>query len=374
MTQVSSIPLSDFEVSNFRGFRQLKLSRLGRVNLIVGKNNVGKTSLLEALSLYAQRGSPSFIWDMLEARNESSRIRGTKRNTADIQKRIEDIRYLFYGRRDIKEQSQTISLGPGTARETLTMSIGWYALQTNEQGLRRLQSLPSPDLASVENLVLGLAVQYGNELDTIYHLDRYIDSLRRPIPEPAGIRSIYVPANGLDENEIGKCWDNITLTELQHHVIDALRIIEPKLEGLNLITDSESRNERIPVIKLTDSAERIPLRSLGEGMNRLLGISLAVSNCADGILLIDEIESGLHYSVQHAMWSLVIALARRLNVQVFATTHSWDCIEGFLQATLEDRQEEGILIRLGRKKEDIVATLYDENELAIVTRDQIEVR
>lgn len=346
------------------------------MNLIVGKNNVGKTSLLEALSLYAQRGSPSFIWDMLEARNESSRIRGTKRNTADVQNRIEDIRYLFYGRRDIKEQSQTISIGPGAARETLTIRIGWYALQTDEQGLRRLQSLSSPDLASVENLVLGLAVQYGNELDTIYRLDRYIDiaSLRRPIPEPAGIRSIYVPANGLGENKIGECWDNITLTELQHHVIDALRIIEPKLEGLNLITDSESRNERIPVIKLTDSAERIPLRSLGEGMNRLLGISLAVSNCADGILLIDEIESGLHYSVQHAMWSLVIALARRLNVQVFATTHSWDCIEGFLQATLDSRQEEGILIRLGRKKEDIVATLYDENELAIVTRDQIEVR
>jgi AAA15 family ATPase/GTPase len=101
---------------------------------------------------------------------------------------------------------------------------------------------------------------------------------------------------------------------------------------------------------------------------------LALGNTKDGILLIDEIENGIHYSVQHELWQLIFRLASRLNVQVFATTHSWDCIEGFQKATQENMQEEGLLIRLSLKKNDVVATLFDKEELAIVTREQIEVR
>lgn len=374
---MSDILLEAFEAVNFRGFKHLKLDKLGRVNLIVGKNNVGKTSLLEALSVYAHRGSPSLIYDILEARDENSRIRTSRvRNRIEIQRRIENIRFLFYGRRDIKKQSLTISLGPGITQKTLSMSTGWYISETDDQGLRKLQPLPSPEFASAENVVPGLAVKYGTEAETIYRLERYIDSFRIPISEATGIKYIYIPANGLDEIEIGEYWDSITLTELQEQVVASLRIIEPKIDGVNLITDSERRDERerIPVVKLSDFDARLPLRSLGEGLNRMLGISLALSNSTDGLLLIDEIESGLHYSVQATMWRLVIEMAHRLNVQVFATTHSWDCIQGFQQATQEAKQEEGVLIRLGRKKEDIVATLYNESELAIVTRDQIEVR
>ena len=66
--------------------------------------------------------------------------------------------------------------------------------------------------------------------------------------------------------------------------------------------------------------------------------------------------------------------ARRLSIQVFATTHSWDCIQGFQQVAQEDEQSDGFLVRLGRKQGNIVATVYNEEELAIVTREQIEVR
>ncbi len=67
-------------------------------------------------------------------------------------------------------------------------------------------------------------------------------------------------------------------------------------------------------------------------------------------------------------------MARRLNVQVFATTHSWDCIEAFQKAAQVDIQNEGMHIRLESKKGKIVATLFDEKELGIATREQIEVR
>ncbi len=76
-------------------------------------------------------------------------------------------------------------------------------------------------------------------------------------------------------------------------------------------------------------------------MLRALGISLALVNVKDGILLIDEFENGLYYSVQPDLWQSIFRVARRLNVQVFATTHSWDCVEGFQKAASTEKQAEG---------------------------------
>ena len=109
-------------------------------------------------------------------------------------------------------------------------------------------------------------------------------------------------------------------------------------------------------------------------MNRIFGIALALVNAKEGMLLIDEIDSGLHYSVQPDLWRMIFQVAARLNVQVFATTHSWDCVEAFQQAAMEDQQEEGLLIRLHEQDGEMISTLFDERKLGIATRDDIEVR
>ena len=109
-------------------------------------------------------------------------------------------------------------------------------------------------------------------------------------------------------------------------------------------------------------------------MQRMLGISLALANTSGGILLVDEIENGIHYAAQKELWQLVFQLAHRLNIQVFATTHSWDCVEGFQKAATENTEEEGMLIRLSLQGDDVITTLFDERKLAIATREDIEVR
>ena len=113
---------------------------------------------------------------------------------------------------------------------------------------------------------------------------------------------------------------------------------------------------------------------MGEGMNRMFGIALALVNAKDGMLLIDEVDTGLHYSVLPDLWKLIFEVAHRLNVQVFATSHSWDCIQAFQQAAEANKDEEGVLVRLENRKEGVGAVTFDESELAIVTREQIEVR
>lgn len=113
-------------------------------------------------------------------------------------------------------------------------------------------------------------------------------------------------------------------------------------------------------------------------MNRIFAMTVGLIRAEDGILLIDEIENGLHYSVQPDLWQMIFETAKELDVQVFATTHSFDCIRAFQQAA-EESGAEGRLISLRRsKREDedgkIVAVPYDEDTLKSVARSNIEVR
>ena len=90
--------------------------------------------------------------------------------------------------------------------------------------------------------------------------------------------------------------------------------------------------------------------------------------------MIDEFETGLHHSVQADTLRVIFQTAKRMNVQVFATTHSWDCIEAFQEVSAEDQNEEAMLISLQQRKAGITAVSFDERELKIATRGHIEVR
>jgi AAA15 family ATPase/GTPase len=163
------------------------------------------------------------------------------------------------------------------------------------------------------------------------------------------------------------------LTHLEEDVSQALHIIAPDVQRLNLL-GREQRGRRIPMAKVDGWDDPVPLRSMGEGLTRLFSITLALVNAKDGLLLIDEVESGLHYSVHTDLWRLIFQLADRLNVQVFATTHSWDCIEGLQKSAQEEEHRDGMLIRLENRKGEIIPILFDEHRLGIATREDIEVR
>jgi AAA15 family ATPase/GTPase len=88
---------------------------------------------------------------------------------------------------------------------------------------------------------------------------------------------------------------------------------------------------------------------------------------------VDEIENGLHHSIMTKVWAAIFEMARKLNVQVFATTHSWNCIESFQEAANRD-PDDGVLVRLSIKEDVVIPTLFREKELEIAARDQIELR
>lgn len=364
---MSNLMLNSLEIRNFRAFRDLKIEHLGRVNLLVGKNNVGKTSLLEAIRLYASRAStPTFIWDIMIARRE---IKPPFVNVRDM---LAALKYLFYGRNDILPGLLPIQIGPIDApEEILSIAIGWSVTETREGKLQTRPLEAGEDYTS-DNLSPHLTIQAaGATID--YPLDPSLPQgiLRLNANE---IACIFAPANGLSEQRITNLWDNIALTKVEEDVLSALRFIAPGLLNLNFVSTPLSRGERIPIVRIKDSEEPLPLYSLGDGMYRALGIALALVNARNGILLIDEFENGLYYTVQPDIWQLIFQVARRLNIQVFATTHSWDCIEAFQQAMQKEPQAEGLLIRLESLRGDVVATTFDEGMLGIATHEHIEVR
>jgi hypothetical protein len=185
--------------------------------------------------------------------------------------------------------------------------------------------------------------------------------------------AVFVPPGGVGEDRLGALWDRITLTEWEAEVVNALRIIVPRLERISFVVEGGRR--RAPVAKLQDIPNPVPLRNMGDGVNRLLSISLAMVNARGGFLLVDEFENGLYYGVQGEVWKVVFRLAERLNVQVFATTHSWDCIRAFSTAANGTPGVEGKLHRLEeRGGGGLRAVEVSEKDLAIVVRQKIEVR
>jgi hypothetical protein len=367
---MENLILDSLEIHRFRTFHHLCVERLGRVNLITGKNNVGKSCLLEALRLYASRGSLLVMRELLEARDETGRwpTTGSGEKAA---------RYLFYGRRRLAERPEPIQIGPANATDkTLLIDVIWFGEQIGRDGQRRLRLL-SPGSRDATGVVLpGLAIKLGARLILNYPLEIDIPDISRFVrPENLEeISDVFISANGLGSGQISLLWDKIALTDLEQQVLVSLGMITSQIERINLVGSQKDDGKRIPMAKMVDITDPLPLRSLGEGMNRLFGITLALLNARDGFLLVDEVESGLHYSVQPDLWRLIFQTARQLNVQVFATTHSWDCIEGFQEAARASAPGEGMLIRLDARKDEIAATLFDDRKLSIATREDIEVR
>lgn len=361
-------------IQGFKAFSDLTIEKLGRVNLITGRNNVGKTCLLEALRLLAEPGTIAAVCDLLSDREEIGPVDGYVLS-APIRECV--VSSLFHGRAD--------TWVPGTE----------FVLEATGDAVERLRVSKDFD-TDVRPRALGRRVDPGHSWPVlrvrrgsdpegyVYPIESLADRSMhdRAAAEanlPGGLTCQYVPGNGLPDARIEALWDSVSLTDPGDEVLTGLRAIEPRLEGVAMV-ELSGRRERSAVAKLARVADDplaepawVPLRSLGEGMSRVFGIALSLACSAKGVLLLDEVENGLHYSVQEDLWRFVFEASARLNVQVFAATHSFDCIEAF-QAAAAQHPEDGALIRLHTRTGEVGAFVFDEDDLEVVTRGRIEVR
>lgn len=378
--------LNSLNIKNYRSLKELKINSLGKVNLITGKNNTGKSTILEAIALYAGKADLNIIYQFLGERGEN--FKQSEPNKNPTESNIKSLSSLFTNRIVGFENENIISIGASedtlfgeqtSSDKSVSLRFVKYydEIQRDNQGIittRKRTIIDSTNEKQNPIFKFGFETRMGDS--------SYILSLDEDRPYRYGFRNIPINSNetfqfirtrNIDREINGKLFDNVALTEKEQFVIDALKIIEITTERIAFI--EENSRERTAVIKLSNVQSILPLKSMGDGINRILTIILALVNCDNGYLLIDEFENGLHHSVQEQLWKVIFSLSEKLNIQVFATTHSEDCILGFENVLNNPNNNlEGKLIRLDNINGVIKQVEYNANELKIATDQNIETR
>jgi len=375
--------INSLNIKNYRNLKELRINSLGRVNLITGKNNTGKSTILEAIALFASKGDLALIFQFLSERGENFKQTENNKNSTDIN--IRSLSSLFTNRVISFDSEDAIIIGSnentlfGEASSENSLSIRFVKyldeIQRDNQGAtitRKRTLLENDENGLVEIYKVGIEIRIGKSYRII------------PIEEDKsyrfGFKGIssnenyqFIRTRNIDKEINGNLFDNIALTEKELFIIDALKIIEPTTERIAFI--GENSRERTAVIKLANVATPLPLRSMGDGVNRILTIILALVNSDNGFLLLDEFENGLHHTVQEKLWNVIFKLAQSLKIQVFVTTHSEDCISGYENVLNNPENKlDGKLIRLDNINGEIHQVEFNANELKIATDLNIETR
>ncbi|MFO1367489.1 MAG: AAA family ATPase [Marinagarivorans sp.] len=363
--------LKSLEIKNFRGFKQVEVEKLGDVNLIVGQNNVGKSSFLEALEIYANNGTLDSFYKIAKRRNEL---------VVDIkspeQRERVDLRNFFYNWNTdystfeaVRTGQNNTSIGEPKSASQLTIDH-WYVFTDSATGSINIAGPEFGNHSAGRNSTVRdeFKRKKGNDDIDLGHNKKY-----------PPIRHSAVPTGNCPLEELAELWDHIALNPHEEKVLAAINIIEPKIKKMAFVKAHSYTTSRVPIVRLEGTAITVPLTSMGDGMLRVLQISLNAIQAEGGILLIDEFENGLHHSTQKKIWEFIFSLAKDLNIQVFATTHSLDCLKAFSAVAQERTDLEGVALGLGRSarksnKGEIIATVMDEESLSHLLSMEYEVR
>ncbi|MFC1642778.1 ATP/GTP-binding protein [Myxococcota bacterium] len=366
------VVLRSLRLRNFRGFREFRMAGLGRVNLLVGTNNCGKTSVLEAIQILAAPGAPWPLWETLVRRGET-REGGDEREV--------EVAHIVHGHQMDAEASFSVAgTNDGDERNvkaTFRERMARLTRKTTRQvELFETDSDDERELAPLELLIEWQSGEQHRSLEWPLTRrggllrDLLSTEVRRATAELSPVH--FITTEGLTRDKVVALFDETVLTPDESTVLQALRTIDPSIERVASVGTSRRYvfGARGGIVMLAEG-KRLPIGSMGDGIWRLLGIALALVRARGGTLLVDEIDTGLHYTVLVDMWRLVLDTARRLEVQVFATTHSRDCYEA-LAATATEGGYDISLQRIERGRD--LAVAFTESEIRQAADRGIEVR
>jgi predicted ATP-dependent endonuclease of OLD family len=365
--------LRELTIENYRCFQKLHVKDLAQVNLIVGKNNVGKTSFLEAVYLYVSKADPKALLEILSAREQTYEqlLQGgdfptthhyqvgdlfhVDRHTQKSQDHFlieSDIRL----RADINHLTLNLQLGDtfidyADPKPLNGNSGDWHVVRLELEG----------NLSDSQPTIISESFLRASSIQSVIALAK----TKYPY--------CLIESRGLGFSALRRFWDEVNLTSEEEDVVKAMQLLEPRIQRIGLVSRPNSINAI--KLRLLDESNPVSLSRVGDGMRRLFGIAMALSVTKSGYLVIDEIDTGLHYKAQTDMWKVVLETAKRLDVQVFATTHSWDCIAAFQSAMAEMEDPTiGKLIRLDARGDELRAIEYDAEDLEVAVSHGIEVR
>ena len=367
------------ELQNYRGFQQYKLSSLLRVNLLVGKNNSGKTSILEAVNLLASAGDPRVIARIARQRGEVI-YDPDERDARRVP--YADVSHFFNGHEFGANSHLTISSDSGLGKlEINVVSVEELGDEGQKFLFEEINARASLGLAirigrdSQPSARTGPALPVSEEGAFSFEQSIRYNRILRSRPDDGTVQ--FVSQDSLERTSMSDMWDKVVTEGKEQDVVQAMQILDRNLTSIVFLSGERTIRYKTRggiLLGFKGTQRRLPLGSYGEGMRRLLALSLSLAKTQNGILLIDEIDTGLHYSIMGDMWRLVAQTAARYNIQVFATTHSFDCVRG-LDWLCRHHPELGNEVSLQKIESDLsTAVALDAEQIKIAVEQDIEVR
>jgi len=331
--------IKNITLQNFKCFQNLHLEGLENVNLIGGKNNVGKTAFLEAVEL-------------LVSSNETYQLAVNIYNLLTRRQLNQDSTDFILD--FIKENESQIKISAD--HKICEMHL---KRQTNELGFDPEFDEERGNLIPTTSLSLAI-----NGHEKSIPVERLLRP-KMPLIKEMNLemdKVNFVGSTKTDEREIAVLYGSLVDLDREDFLNESLRLFD---DNLISIKQRATKNNVILKLKLKDRQTPVLLSALGEGLNRYIAILCAIWASKDGFLLIDEIENGIHYTNYPKLWQLIFQASAEANCQLFITSHSKECIEAFNEVQLEDKSNQSAYFEFYQnlKTDMITASKRDKEQL-----------
>jgi len=360
---MEKLPLRSLQIAQFRGIQELKLEDFGRINLFVGPNNSGKTSVLDALSLFCR---PLDINNWREAawRREVKSARTPL---------TEPFKWLFpqFVESNHPRPHSIWIYGQGqyAGRRVMAEYNEFKEFGQEEMILRETRSDEDIQEKAETGLAIEVLADFAQEI--MGHFDetnlgqhriefKVVDNRRNVYPtkveEPALGLALISPHTHRTTQDTSWYFSEAIKRErndqnLRKAFVEVMQRIDPGVLDLDLVETGQTTSTIMVKHRLTG---RTPIAAFGDGLRRALLIAATIPAVPNGVLLIDELESALHVSVLESVLQVLKWAAEQYNVQVFATTHSLEAVDGVIRA-FKETPASVVGYRLERSQEQSVA-------------------
>ena len=316
--------IKNIEIKNFKCFEDFKAEGFGRVNLIGGKNNVGKTAFMEAVcgNIYSKT-VPSFYTTLL---------------------------YVTFSREKLEFINKVIT---SKDDQKLFEHIKSYESKTNINHIR--YNLLEENGIKKYKFVIKDKEHVINVNEFSYEINLLMNIL-------------FLDNKGFTNKFLQKVYKAVQKKEKEEELNKFLSSFDNNIQKFKMLGDS-------PEFKLKSLEEYIKLSELGDGLKNYISIICSLYSCVNSYLFLDELDSGIHYSQLDKLWEIILTVSKQQNVQVFATTHSKECIESYARVAKKLEDEEITFIRLSKLRNgSINASVRDYKMLQYTIDDEHEVR
>jgi AAA15 family ATPase/GTPase len=309
--------LEQLKIKNFRGFDTLDIDGFSKINLFVGKNNSGKTSILESLFLLIGMSNPLLPNNINQFRGLGS---GSQFGTA------KQLKYLFHNLSFINKPSFYAKFND-TSERWLELEVKYKENEFSENN----SSISIPEINGIElnfSIKKKQAQKLSHKSSMIFKNNDNIITPTSPTDYQENLQAVFVA----EKNDL------VTLTRFSEiikrkggdSILQALKAFDENIENIQPLADGIFFN-------LKNVTELVPSNIMGDGIRRFLNIVTAVSEKQNSFVCIDEIENGLHYSAYKLLWKSLLAFSEQNNVQLFIATHNIETL-ACLKSVLEEKE------------------------------------